>query len=223
MRKCGFRSQLWHHLGGKMHCKHGIDSCACARKEIYLDVEKHLLNGGGRDWGWAPTRHVLARAGLQMRGIEILHARPCPRPPCRRTPHRRCSVPDTARGGDLGGGRGWAGRGPRPRWCRGPAEDPTARESTARASRRRGARLGPVVLDAGRPPSRVTEKSATGVAGKRRRRGNQPVGEEMEQRRWAATQGWAAMVGSGGWRPWRGPVGEERGEMKEPERLRKIN
>jgi hypothetical protein len=34
-----------------MDCKPGTNSCACARKEIDLDVEKHLLNSGGRDWG----------------------------------------------------------------------------------------------------------------------------------------------------------------------------
>jgi hypothetical protein len=57
---------------------------------------------------------------------------------------------------------------------------------------------GPAVLDAGRPASRVSEKSAIGGAGKRQRRGLQPVGEEMELRRRAAKQVWAAVVGTGG-------------------------
>jgi hypothetical protein len=165
------------------------------------------------------SRRGLAWAGLQMRGVEILHARPRPRPPCRRAPprsRRRCSIADTARGGDLGDGRGWAGRGPRLRWCRGRAGDPTDRESTARASRRRGARPGPVVLDAGRPPYRVTEKSAIGVAGKRRGEGINRLA-----RRWSCEAG----VGGDGRERWVAATGgwEERGEMREPESLREIN
>jgi hypothetical protein len=85
-----------------------------------LDVKKLLLNGGGRDWGRAPARPGLARADLQMRVVEILHTRPRPRPPCHRAPTRKDadnaaqgSVPDTVRSGDLVGGQGWAGTGPR--------------------------------------------------------------------------------------------------------------
>jgi hypothetical protein len=89
------------------------------------------------------------------------------------------------------------------------------------ASQRRGARPGPVAIDAGRRAARVSKKSAIGGAGMRRRRGNRPVGEETEQRRQALRQGWAAMARTGGWRRWPGPVGRKERDEGARETMRK--
>jgi hypothetical protein len=82
-------------------------------------------------------------AVLQMWGVDILHSRPRPGPSYRRAPrrrHRRCSAWQRVghRGGDLRGGRGWAGTGHRLTSCSARAVDTTAGESTARSKRRRG-------------------------------------------------------------------------------------
>jgi hypothetical protein len=89
------------------------------------------------------------------------------------------------------------------------------------ASQRRGARPGPVAIDAGRRAARVSKKSAIGGAGMRRRRGNRPVGEETEQRRQALRQGWAAIIRTGGWRRWPGPVGRKERDEGARETMRK--